>query len=76
MKDWVCTRERTRKAMLWEWIRRGLTHTSMAMPCTPDSFNRSKAEANHLELAYLNCPSELTCMHKWKLKSARRVALA
>ena len=49
--------------MLWEWIRRGLTHTSMAMPCTPDSFNRSKAEVNHLTFAYLNCPSELTCMH-------------
>lgn len=72
MKDRVCTR----KATLREWIRRGLTHTSMAMPCTPDSFKRSKAEANHLEFEYLNCPSELTCMHKWQLKSVRGVALA
>ena len=38
-----------------------LTHTSIAMPCTPDSLSLSRAVANHLEFAYLNCPSELTC---------------
>ena len=55
---------------------RGLTHTSMAMPCTPESFKRSKAEANHFEFAYLNCPSELTCTHHQQLKSAWNLAPA